>query len=83
LLADQELLVVLTEKGEVVLVEAKPEAHQELSRFKAIEGKTWNHPVIAAGKLFVRNAEEIAAYELSLLSTGKPAQPDAEPVASK
>jgi outer membrane protein assembly factor BamB len=31
---------------------------------EAVHGKTWNHPVIAHGKLFVRNDEEIACYEL-------------------
>jgi outer membrane protein assembly factor BamB len=64
LLTDQGLLLVLGEKGEVALVEAKSEAHKELARFQAIEGKTWNHPVIAHGKLFVRNGEEMACYEL-------------------
>jgi len=65
LLADQGLLLVLGEKGEVALVEAKPEAHKELGRFQGIEGKTWNHPVVAHGKLFVRNGEEMACYELT------------------
>jgi hypothetical protein len=55
---------VTSEKGQACLVEAKPEYH-ELARFQAIEGKTWNHPVIAHGKLFVRNGEEIACYQLS------------------
>ena len=64
LLADQDLLLVLTEKGEVVLVDAKPDSHHEIGRFQAIEGKTWNHPVIAHGKLFVRNGEEVAGYEV-------------------
>jgi len=64
LLAKQGLLVILTEKGEVALVEAKPQAHKELGKIKAIEGKTWNHPVIANGKLFIRNGEEIACLEL-------------------
>ena len=31
---------------------------------RAIEGKTWNHPVVAHEKLFVRNAEEIACFAL-------------------
>jgi outer membrane protein assembly factor BamB len=63
LLADQSLLLVLTETGDVALVEAAP-IHKELGRFKAIEGKTWNHPVVAHGKLYVRNGEEIACFEL-------------------
>jgi outer membrane protein assembly factor BamB len=66
LLADQDLLLVLSEQGEAALVEANPQAHKELARFQAIEGKTWNHPVLARGKLFVRNGEEAACYELKL-----------------
>jgi outer membrane protein assembly factor BamB len=65
LLADQSLLLILSEKGEVAIVEAIPECHQELARFQAIEGKTWNHPVVAHGKLFVRNGEEAACYQLA------------------
>ena len=64
LLADQELLLILSEQGDVALVSARPEKHEELCRFKALEGKTWNHPVIAHGKLFVRNGEEIACFGL-------------------
>jgi outer membrane protein assembly factor BamB len=66
LLSDQGLLLVLTEKGTVALVEAKPERCKELGRFQPIEdqGKTWNHPVVAHGKLFVRNGEEVACYRL-------------------
>jgi outer membrane protein assembly factor BamB len=66
LLADQALLVVVTDEGEVVLVAADPNQHRELGRFQAIEGKTWNHPVIAHGRLYVRNAQEMACYEIRL-----------------
>ncbi|MGQ0633675.1 MAG: outer membrane protein assembly factor BamB family protein [Planctomycetaceae bacterium] len=65
LLADQGLLLVLSETGEAVLVAARPEKHHELARFEALHGKTWNHPVIAHGRLYARNAEEIACYNLS------------------
>jgi outer membrane protein assembly factor BamB len=64
LLSDQPLLVVVTDTGEVVLVAADPDGHRELGRFQAVQGKTWNHPVIAHGRLYVRNAEEIACYKL-------------------
>jgi outer membrane protein assembly factor BamB len=66
LLGDQSLIVVVTDEGEVVLVAANPNGHQELGRFQAVEGKTWNHPVIAHGRLYVRSAQEIACYELRL-----------------
>src|SRR5687767_7840629 len=57
-------LVVLTEDGDVVLVNATPERHEEVARFSAIEGKSWNHPVIADGKLLVRNVQEMAAFDI-------------------
>jgi hypothetical protein len=64
LLEEQALLLVLTEKGQVVLLEANPERYVELGRFQALKGKTWNHPVIAGGRLYARNAEEMACYDL-------------------
>lgn len=64
LVADQPVLVVLTEAGEAVLVAANPEKLEELGRFQAIEGKTWNHPTIVGHRLYVRNAEEMACYDL-------------------
>ena len=65
LLRPQNLLVVLSERGEVVLLAANPKEHEELGRFQAIEGKTWNHPVVVRGRLYVRNDSEMAAFELA------------------
>jgi hypothetical protein len=65
LLADQPLLLVLAENGEAVLVAVNPERNEELGRFAALKGKTWNHPVIAEGRLYVRNGAEIACYDLA------------------
>ena len=58
-------LVVLTERGDVALVRATPDGHDELARFAAIGGKTWNTPTIADGRLFVRNITEMAAFDIS------------------
>ena len=58
-------LIVLTEQGELALVRADPKAHQEITRFPAIEGKTWNHPAMSDGILLIRNVEEMAAFDLT------------------
>ena len=57
-------LVVTTEQGDIALVKAVPTGHEELARFTALDGKTWNVPAIADGRLFVRNTREMATFQI-------------------
>jgi outer membrane protein assembly factor BamB len=57
-------LIVLTEDGDLALVRAIPERHEEITRFPVLEGKTWNVPAISGGYLLVRNLAEMAAFDL-------------------
>ena len=66
LIADQPLLLVTTEEGEAVLIAPNEKQLDELGRVKVIEGKTWNHPIVVHGKLYARNGEEMACFELPL-----------------
>ena len=58
-------LIISAENGELVLVKATPQQHTEVARFQALNGKTWNYPAIAGGKLLMRNANEMAAFNIA------------------
>jgi outer membrane protein assembly factor BamB len=57
-------LIVLTEDGDMALVHATPDRHEELTRFPVLDGKTWNHPAFSHGRLLVRNLSEMAMFDL-------------------
>ncbi len=59
-----DLVLIQSERGPVVLMEATPEGCRELGRIEALSSKTWNHPVLAGRYLLVRNDQEAACYEL-------------------
>lgn len=64
LLADAGQLLITTESGELVLLAADPSGHRELGRVAAVRGKTWNHAVAVDTRIYVRNGEEMVAFEV-------------------
>lgn len=72
LLARQALLLISTEKGELALVKASPDAHAELGKLKVIDGKTWNHPIMGRNRVYLRNGQEIACVGLPGPSQASP-----------
>lgn len=65
-------LIVLTEAGELVLVEMNPEAYTETDKFKILSLYCWNRPVLANGRIYARNssvASQIVALDVSLPSS--------------
>jgi len=58
-------LIVTSDAGDLALVKATPGQYTEVARFTALEGKTWNYPAISGGKLLVRNASQMAAYNIA------------------
>jgi outer membrane protein assembly factor BamB len=58
------LLLVLSDRGVLALVEATPEAYRELGRVQAMTGKAWTSPAIAGGRIVLRDQDEIVAYDL-------------------
>lgn len=64
-LLSQGHLIVSAESGEVVLVKADSKQLQEVAKFQALDGKTWNLPALAQGRLLVRNESQMKCFDAS------------------
>jgi outer membrane protein assembly factor BamB len=58
-------LLTLADDGQLVVVEASPEAYKEIARFKALTGKCWSTPALSNGRLYVRSTKEGACFDLT------------------
>ncbi|MHB0935247.1 MAG: PQQ-binding-like beta-propeller repeat protein [Armatimonadota bacterium] len=61
---DGVLLVLDGRTGELAMVRITPDAYQEMGRFTPLGGQSWTAPVVANGKLIVRNKAELACFDL-------------------
>ncbi len=64
MLADGHLLV-LSDRGKLVLIEATPEKYTEKGSVQALEGRCWTAPTLSRGKLYLRNHTEMVVYDLN------------------
>jgi outer membrane protein assembly factor BamB len=58
-------VLALSDAGELVLFEPKPDAYKELSRAKILEGKCWTTPVLSDGRVFARSTTEAICLDVS------------------
>ncbi len=58
-------LLVLSDKGELVLAAAKPDAYKEIARADVLDGKCWSTPTLAGGYIFARSTEQAGCFELA------------------
>src|SRR5439155_25967430 len=61
----ENMVLALTDSGELVLVDPNPAAYTELERFRALNGKCWNVPAISNGRLYVRSTTEAVCLDVA------------------
>jgi outer membrane protein assembly factor BamB len=49
-------LVALSDKGELIVARAVPDAYHELASASILTGKCWTMPVLSGGRIYARNA---------------------------
>jgi len=64
LIAADEKLIVLAEDGNLALLDANPDEFIERSSASVLRGKNWTSPSLAAGRLYLRNQDEIVCVEM-------------------
>jgi len=62
----EDVILLTTEYGEILLIDPSPEGLRELTRFRAFDTRTWACPALAGNRLLVRSDREAACYELPL-----------------
>lgn len=64
IIADDKLLI-LSDRGKLIIAEATGKGYNELGQLQVLKGKSWTSPTYANGKIYLRNREEMACYDLT------------------
>jgi outer membrane protein assembly factor BamB len=67
LIADRRLLI-LGEHGTLTLAAATPAGYQQVSSYRTSENKCWTVPILADGKLYIRDESQIVCLDLKASS---------------
>ncbi len=59
-----DILLISSEDGELILVAADPTQHRELAKLKVLDGVTWNIPTMAKDIVITRNSSEAVCLQL-------------------
>ena len=63
-IVDGAIIALDGRSGACVMAEATPEGYRELGRFTPLGGQSWTAPIVAQGRLIVRNTQAIACFDL-------------------
>lgn len=58
-------ILALSDKGELVIIEAKPDGYKELARADVLDGKCWSTPTLADGFIFARSTKQAACFAVT------------------
>jgi len=64
ILADGKL-IVLSDRGQLLLVKADAESYRQLGSVQALEDRCWTAPTLSNGRIYLRNNTEIVAYNIN------------------
>jgi outer membrane protein assembly factor BamB len=62
--ADGTLIAFEGGSGNLVMVKLAPDKYQELGRFRPLGGQSWTAPILADGKLIIRNQKTLASLNV-------------------
>ena len=69
----ENLVLVLSDRGDLILVEPNPAEYREIERIRPVTGKCWNNPALSDGRIYIRSTTEAVALDVSLPNTTLPA----------